>query len=195
MHWTVFIKILSVWFLHLAVRQKLIGFYFKIPVIIRFLHPLWSIEPDPFFLCQHTCQETSADRCFFIVSVWARSSGVTADFLSPGLPHHLFWVLSGDKTKCFWFRVIHMNYSLLFFWNSLLLMQELELLANCPLVSGLHIPDAEIRKSVLVRVFDCKEWGTHEVLVNQGKLIISCLQFRVGWYQYWFIWLTSWCHC
>ena len=28
-------------------------------------------------------------------------------------------------------------------------MQELELLANCPLVSGLHIPDAEIRKSVL----------------------------------------------
>ena len=63
-------------------------------------------------------------------------------------------------------------------------MQELELLANCPLVSGLHIPDAETRKSVLVSMFDSKEWGTHEVLVNQGKFIISC--FRVGWYQYWF---------
>lgn len=176
-----FIKIHSVWFLRLAVRQKLIGFYFKIPVIIRFLHPLWSIEPDPFFLCQRTCWETSADRCFFIVSVWTRSSVVTADFLSPGLPHPLFWVLSGDKAKCFWLHVIH---KFAFPLELSLLMQELELLANCPLVSGLHIPDAEIRKSVFVRMFDCKEWGTHEV--NQGKFIISCSQFRVGWYQYWF---------
>lgn len=33
--------------------------------------------------------------------------------------------------------------------GTLLPTQELELLPNCPVVSGLHVPAAEIRKSVL----------------------------------------------